>query len=385
MRKFNTIICIATALLLTSCAAPNAADNSVREVSGVSSKTETPPVSSSEDTAELETSVPESAMPTEEAETVDQETAPPTVETTAEPEWVSEKTDFFSNSSIQIDMNYDGVPEEFFLLDGGYEFVIYHTTNNGSMDFSYSTIPRTEKIDIYRHDKNDDPSQPEYEYLFSYLGGEGKHISIDITFIGNGSDTHIGGTGYGENLSIPRYYFRHNAFIGQEEFNSLLSDPIDFLSKDRGIEFVKTVNLEELANGSYVKNYLCDLEPAEGLETIEVFDLENDVFGMEKMLSNGKYTVYLSDFDSAELYQRDALSTVQAEYGSNKYVYVPRGELDYLLCFKSDSGTECVYLGTAGERYLFPYNFSAEEGFTEISGEELEKDDWIFSRTIELP
>lgn len=44
MKEFNTIICIAAALLLTSCAAPSAADNSEREVGYVSS--ETPPVSS---------------------------------------------------------------------------------------------------------------------------------------------------------------------------------------------------------------------------------------------------------------------------------------------------------------------------------------------------
>lgn len=307
------------------------------------------------------------------------------MKTNAEPEWVRNRPDFFSNRSIQIDMNYDGVPEDFFLINGGYEFVIYHTINNGSMDFSYSTIPRTEKIDIYRDNRSNDPSQPEYEYLFSDLGGEYKRISIDITFIGNGPVTNIGGMGYGENLSIPRYHFRQNISMSQENFESLMSDPIDFLSRDQGIEFVETVNLEELANGSCVKSYLYDLESAEGLETIEVFDLENDVFGMEKMLSNGKYTVYLSDFDSAELYERDALSTVQAEYGTNKYVYVPRGEFDYLLCFKSDGGAECVYLGTSGERYLFPYNFSAEDGFTEISAEELEKDGWIFSRTVELP
>ena len=53
--------------------------------------------------------------------------------------------------------------------------------------------------------------------------------------------------------------------------------------------------------------------------------------------------------------------------------------------FLSESGAECVYLGTAAERYLFPYNFSEKEGITEISDGELEADGWIFSNTIELP
>ncbi|MDE7193573.1 MAG: hypothetical protein K2O14_06330 [Oscillospiraceae bacterium] len=148
---------------------------------------------------------------------------------------------------------------------------------------------------------------------------------------------------------------------------------------------METINPEELANANCVKSYIYDLELPNELESIGVYDLKNDVFGTEKMLSNGNYTVYLSDFESVKLYERDATIIVQAEYGSDKYDYVPRGELDYLLCFKSDGGAECVYLGTADERYLFPYNFNAEEGFTEISAEELEKDGWIFSGTVELP
>ena len=53
--------------------------------------------------------------------------------------------------------------------------------------------------------------------------------------------------------------------------------------------------------------------------------------------------------------------------------------------FLSESGAECVYLGTADELYLFHYNFKAKDGFTEISDGEPEADGWIFSNTVGLP
>lgn len=97
------------------------------------------------------------------------------------------------------------------------------------------------------------------------------------------------------------------------------------------------------------------MELPKELEAIEVYHLKNDVFGLEKILSNGNYTVYLSDFECVELYERAATIIVKAEFGSDKYVYFPRGELDYLICFKSNSGAE------------------------------LENDRWIFSNAIEFP
>lgn len=381
MKKFNTIICTAAALLLTSCAAPSAADNSEREVGGVSSETETPPVSSDEDTAELETSVPESAPQTEEIETVDPENAPPTVETTAEPEWIRERPDFFSNRSIQIDMNYDGVPEDFFLLDDGYEMVLYDTFDG--MDYHSFTLPRVDNIDIYRRSA-DYPGN--YTYGFSCVYGKNKSVLFYMVYTGCEACKFIGGTGYGQYLSPNISYHEYNGSMLQEDFNKLMSDPHYFLKECRepGWEYVRTLNLEELTNNGCTQRYLQSIMINDDIGEIKIFSLENDVFGKEIRLMNEKYSVYISDFENIELYERNATMEVPTK-SYHVYDYVPRGELDYLLCFMSDSGAECVYLGTADERYLFPYNFSAEEGFTEISAEELEKDDWIFSRKVELP
>lgn len=363
------IICITAALLLTACADRAPANGHGNAAGGISSETEAPTETAAE-TVEVGTSVPEGVPPPRE-QTRD------TVE--------REKPEFFTHDFIQIDMNYDGVPEDFFLLDGGYEMVLYNAYNG--MGYHSFTIPRTDKIDIYRMD-GDDPTQPDYRYWFTCIYGENKRIGLKLAFTGNKMTKGIGGTGFGQELAPYVSYHEYNCSIGANEFEAVINDSLKFFNECGNyggrFEFVETINPEELANANCVKSRLYDLELTNGLEAIEVFGLENDVFGMKKMLSNGKYTVYLSDFDSVELYERSATMVVPTEV-YHKYEYVPRGEPDYLLCFGSGGGAECVYLGTAEEQYLFPYNFNANEGFTEISAEELQKDGWVSCGAVEPP
>lgn len=366
MRIPAKIICIASALLLTACADTTPKNVSENAAGGIFSETKAPTETAAE-TEEVGAAVPESVPPTEER-----------ARYTAE----REKPEFFTHDLIQIDMNYDGAPEELFLLDGGYEMVLYDPYNG--MDYHSFTIPRTDKIDIYR--RNGASEQP--DYWFTCIYGENKRIGFNLTFTGNKTSKGIGGTGFGQELAPYVSYNEYNVSMLDNDFEALINDPLKFFNErgDYGgqFEFAETINLDELANADCVKSFLYELELPNGLEAIDVFGLENDAFGMEKMLSNSKYTVYLSDFDGAELYERDATMQVPTEV-YHKYDLVPRGELDYLLCFKSDGGAECVYLGTVGERYLFPYNFSANDGFTEITAEELQKDGWVLCGDVEPP
>ncbi len=369
MKKITQIIFIAAVLLLTSCADTTAADNSEHEVSGISSETETPPESSpAEETAEAETAI--------------LETVPPTVETATEPEWAREKPDFFSHDFIQFDLNYDGVPEDFFLLNGGYEIVLYNTYDG--TDYHSFTLPRVDSIDIYRR-SIDYPE--DYTYGFSCTVGEEESIFLFMVYTGCEACRFIGGTGYGQDLTPCISYHEHFVSMSQEDFNELMSDPHYFLKECRepGWEYIYTLNIEEIANSDCTQQYLQSTKINDNVDEIQMFSLENDIFCKDIKLMNEKYSVYISDFESIDVYERNATMEVPTNV-YHEYDYVPRGELDYLLCFKSnEGGAECVYLGTADERYLFPYNFDAREGFTEITAEKLEKDGWILSKTIELP
>lgn len=121
------------------------------------------------------------------------------------------------------------------------------------------------------------------------------------------------------------------------------------------------------------------------IDEIQMFSLENDIFNKEIKLTNEKYSVYASDFDYIEIYERTAIMEISTnEY--HVYDYTLRDKKDYLLCLKSNGSesTECVYLGTADENYLFLYNLNYNNGFSVENADSLKKDGWQYVRSLDI-
>ncbi|MDE6732685.1 MAG: hypothetical protein K2J77_07400, partial [Oscillospiraceae bacterium] len=181
-------------------------------------------------------------------------------------------------------------------------------------------------------------------------------------------------------------YHEHFVSMPQDDFDMLISNPHHFLKECRepGWEYVQTLKLDNIANSDCTQCYLQNIIINEEVGEIQLFALENDIFGSEFKLTNEKYSVYVSDFDSIDIFERTAIM----EAPSESYPVISRDDKDYLICLNSSvSGTtECVYLGTAEEKYLFLYNFNCYDGFSAENTESLRNDGWqyICSRDINV-
>lgn len=289
------------------------------------------------------------------------------------------ETDIFSAEHVQIDLNYDGIPENFFIGDNVYEIKLY--TDRSSLGYHSFTLPRVESIDIYRRPYND--SSDKFAYSFSCVFGNNKHIAVHLVYTGCESDKCISGMGYGESLVPCISYREWFSTMLQEEFEKLIKDPKVYFKPEW--EYVQTLNLEEMANIDCTQRYSQNIRINDYIDEIQMFSLENDIFGKEIKLSNDKYSVYVSYFDCIEVYERTAIMEVPTdEY--HVYNYTPRNEKDYLLCLKSSGSenTECVYLGTAEESYLFLYNLNYNNGFSVENADSLNKDGWQYVRSITI-
>ena len=296
----------------------------------------------------------------------------------AEQEW-----DALSPNCVQIDLNRDGIPEEFFIGNDVYEIKLY--TDKSPLGYHSFTLPRVESIDIYRRAFDD--ITDEFAYSFSCVFGNDKYISFDLVYTGCASDKCISGMGYGQNLAPRISYHEWFSTMSQEGFEKLMGDPHYYFKEcfKPEWEYVQTLNLEEIANSGCISSYIQSVDICDDIGEIQMFSLENDIFNKKIKLTNGKYSVYVSAFDCIDIYERYAVMEIPTE-DFHVYDNMPGNEKDYLLCLKStdSESTECVYLGTADEGYLFLYNFNYNNGFSAENAESLQQDGWQYVRSLDI-
>lgn len=291
----------------------------------------------------------------------------------------TEESGAINSSSLrktQLDLNEDGILEDIIIRENSYEIIMYLDESHG--EYNNFILPRVESIDIYRRSV-DYPG--DYTYSFSCVYGENKKILFNMVYTGCESRRFIGGTGYEQDLTPYISYREHFGSMSQGDFNMLISDPHRFLKECRepGWEYVKTLRLEDMVNSDCTQRYLQNIVINDEVGEIQLFALENDIFGREFKLMNEKYSVYVSDFDSIEIYERTATMEIPTETYRN-CDYVLRDDRDYLICLNSSisGSTECVYLGTAEEKYLFLYNFNCNDGFSVENTESLQNEGWQY-------
>ncbi len=277
---------------------------------------------------------------------------------------------------IQFDLNEDGIPEDIIIRENSYEIIMYLDESHSK--YNSFILPRVESIDIYRRSV-DYPGN--YTYSFSCVYGENKKILFNMVYTGCENRGFIGGTGYEQDLTPYISYYEHFGSMSQDDFNMLISDPHHFLKECRepGWEYVQTLKLDDMLNRDCTQRYLQNIKITDEVGEIQLFALENDISGRKFKLMNEKYSVYVSDFDSIDIFERTATMEVPTE-SYHVYEYISRNDRDYLICLNSSvsGSTECVYLGTAEEKYLFFYNFNCNDGFSVENTESLQNEGWQY-------
>ena len=304
-------------------------------------------------------------------------------ETTAKAE-TTKGADALNLNCVQIDLNSDGIPEDLFIGNDVYEIKLY--TDRSPLGYHSFTLPRVESIDIYRRDF--DGSADEFAYSFSCVFGNDKYISVDLVYTGCGSDKCISGMGFGQSLAPCISYHEWFSTMPQKEFEKLMGDQRYYFKEcfKPEWEYVQTLDLEEIANSGCIRSYIQTIRISDDIDEIQIFSLEKDIFNKKIKLTNEKYSVYVSDFDYIEVYERNAMMEIPAE-DFHVYDNMPRNEKDYLLCLKSadSESTECVYLGTADEGYLFLYNFNYNNnGFSVENADSLKQDGWQYVYSLDI-
>lgn len=295
----------------------------------------------------------------------------------------------FGDPVVIIDLNYDGIAEDFFIGkdefgDDEYIIVMYDGEKG---TFSDIEISRTESIDLYR-DNYGTPDEPDYRYWFTYITTSvNKDIEYSNIYTGYENEKALNGTHYGFYKQLAPHI--QYTLTDEKGFDELMKDPHNFFEKYRGFEFVESVPLEENINADCKQAYLNSINVADEMPEIQIFSLENDVFSKKYKLTNGKYSYFTDDFNAVEIYERYADVAVPTEEYKH-YDIVPQSEKDYLICLKNSNGETVVflYLGTVSEGYLFQYG--AEDIFYKAYLEKpgnsyktyLEDDGWSFVKQV---
>lgn len=298
----------------------------------------------------------------------------------------------FGDPVVSIDLNYDGIAEDFFLGKDEFGDDVYIIFMDNGKDYHNNVqIPRTEFINVYKEDYSQSDEPLDYRYWFTYICGCGVNKCIESSPVYTGSEkdrslNRLFGIGYYTNL-VP--YIKYDKKVGEKGFFELINDPHYFFKKYNYFEFVESISLEERINFDCRQTYLSSIATINEMAEIQIYSLENDVFGKKYKLTNGKYSYFTDEFDSIELFERYADVAVPT-MRDETYDIIPRNEKDYLICLKKSNGEAVVflYLGTVSEGYLFQYG--AEDIFYKAYPEKpgnsyktyLEDDGWSFVKQV---
>ena len=305
-----------------------------------------------------------------------------------------------------IDLNYDGITEDFFISKNipydEFHLVMYDDTDKTHI-VSDTAINRTDKIDIYKVQLTSDGEYiPEYRYYAVFKSSSYYRSKVELLYTGGTNDKGFFGREYGEDFYNAIYCYKFNSIISKADFDSLLTDTLNFLKEYEDMEYVETIDMNDFLSEEYLEEYISDINICDGMADISLLNVQNDIFGKKLKLTNERYTYYSVETDSIEVYKR--LREVQ-DYDESLQPFIMEGpeEYDYLLCLKASDGktAELLYLGTPGEDWIVSYYAYAYisnaptqsgmdrdiENFNSIMNDSvsfLKEDGWEYDRTIEI-
>lgn len=282
----------------------------------------------------------------------------------------------------EIDLNYDDIPEAFYPENNEYKVVMY-TDESKKKSFYDIKIPRIESIDIYRKKVNNSNEILDYRYYFSYIySSSNRGVSFSLIYTGSDKDRTFNGWSYTKNLAPNIEYTYSNVSSSKEEFDEFLQNPYNYLYERENLEFVESIQIENYINGSCSQEYLSEITINDNIDKIQLYLLDNDIFDKKFKLANKKYCYYADDFDLIEIFERYPNMKIPTKI-YKKFDVVSSNEKDYLICLKDSKRKteELVYIGTAEECFLFPYEFYPNNNSYE---DLLESDGWTYVDTIEV-
>lgn len=269
----------------------------------------------------------------------------------------------------EIDINFDGICEDFFVENSGYRIVMYNDEKKTESYYEVK-IPRIENIDIYRYNTAQSDGMIDYSYCFSYTYGTEEKNCIIFSLV------YTGGNGY--KTLHPWYYYKtlspyvEYEVLSKSEFDALIFDSHNYLEKQYDIEYITTICLENYSNCNCIQSYVDDMTINSKIPAIEIYSLKNDAFGKSYKLTNSKYSYFSNEFDMIEVYERYASVKVPTNV-YNEFNIEISNEKEYLirLINSENEDDELLYLGTTSENFLFPYNYLSDNG-----NDQLIKDGW---------
>ena len=254
-----------------------------------------------------------------------------------------------------IDLNYDGIAEDFYLCKdvryNKFHIVMYDNAEKTIIsDEIY--INRVNSIDIYK--TNDGDSSDYYCAVYQY--GSYHNYTVACLFTGNEEYRSFNLRTYGEDFHNAIHCYSYNVDMPKASFDELLTDTQYYLKKYDNLEYIETINLDDYLTDDHSEEHLCDLVIGDGMTDISICRVQNDIFGRDLKLSNGAYSYYSFKSPNIEVYKRAQKIREQSSELHN-YYEAETGEYEYLLCIKAlnEETTELVYLGTPNEDMIVSY------------------------------
>lgn len=254
-----------------------------------------------------------------------------------------------------VDLNYDGITEDFYLCkDVRYDkfHIVMYDNAEKTIISDEIYINRVNSIDIYK--TNDGDSSDYYCAVYQY--GSYHNYIVACLFTGNEQYRSFNLRTYGEDFHNAINCYSYNVDMPKASFDELLADMRHHLNKYDNLEYIETINLDDYLTDDYSEEHLCDLAIVDGMTDISIYRVQNDIFGRDLKLSNGAYSYYSFKSPNVEVYKRTQKIREQNNELHN-YYEAETGEYEYLLCIKAlnEETAELVYLGTPNEDMIVSY------------------------------
>lgn len=298
---------------------------------------------------------------------------------------------------FSIDLNYDGVTEDFFVESSAsydeYRIVMY-SDNEKTQIAAETSIDRTDEIDIYSYNFVE-KGVTKHQYCVFFISGGLQKILVNLLYTG-GDDCHgFLDMVFTEELNRSIRCYVHNASSSKEELDLVMTDTKKFLKESQDLEYIETIDLSQLMNISQTLKK--DINICDEMNPISVYSIKNDPFGRNLKFDNSIFSYYSYDSDKIDIYKRKRHVYYGSKYESPNNHVEETDEDEYLFCLKSpeNNTVELVYMGIPNENYLFSYdcynglsdNEHHIKEYNEILNDTqafLSQDEWEYDKTIEL-
>ena len=304
------------------------------------------PAETSATAEEVTTSTTAEVTTTAESTTSSTTTAKTTTTTTADP-------DPAETPVLSIDLNNDGIDEEFYIEEDHYRIVMH--TEAG--DKTTETLGFPNRFFIYRNDDG--------VYCYSYVesGNDDSFSQHNFTVLDDG---FFFWQAFGKSCSTGSRltFWQYADPCTRAEFDSAFTDPLYLASEtpEAHIEYIGTLDIDELVNKNRKEHLVKTIDTGIGIPVIDIYELENDVFGRRYKFCCGDKTVFIDDYEKMTVYARFPKITQE---GDRKQQGEPMigTEREFLLCLETNttSTADTIYIGYPSECYFVHYGKSGDK------------------------